>query len=120
MPTTESAFQTVFAWARKPRPRSSPDINASFSRRDLDAIYTAGQLERLIDLGVGIKRQEEIPHQKIERCARNRQTADFDPQQMYRSLAMGGPNAGPNRHQLFPFNQFGDQPVGFQAAGMPD
>jgi hypothetical protein len=37
-------------------------IDQSRSRRNLDPVHVARQLERLIDLGVGIKRQEEIPH----------------------------------------------------------
>ena len=47
---------------------SGPDINQSLSRRNLDPIHVTGQFERLVDFGVGIKRQEEILYQKIERA----------------------------------------------------
>src|ERR1700722_1710840 len=118
MPITGLAFRTVFAWVRKLRSRSAPDINPNFSRRNLDPIYAVRQFERLIDLGVGIKRQEEILHQKIERSARYGQTADFDAQQMYGRFAMRRLNAGPGPHQLFALDQFGNQPVSLNAVRM--
>ncbi len=91
----------------------------SRSRRNLDPVHIARQIERLIDFGVGIKRQEEILHQKIERRASHRQTADLHPQQMHGRLAMRRLDAGPDCHQLFALNQLGDQPVGLNPAGVP-
>jgi len=76
------------------------------------------QFERLIDLGIGIKRQQEILHQKIERCARYRQTSDLNPHQMHGSLAVRRLNAGPGRHQLFALNQLSHQKIGPDSSGV--
>lgn len=87
--------------------------------RNLDPIHVVRQIEGRIDFSIGIKRQQEILNQKIERSAGHRQAADFYTKQMHRRLAMSGLDAGLNLHKLFPLDQFGDQPTGLYSTGAP-
>src|SRR5580698_6997267 len=75
--TTASEFRIASAWVRKQRRPSFPDINSSLSRRNHDAIHGAGQIERLVDLDVGIKWQQKVLDQKIERCSSHREAANL-------------------------------------------
>ena len=119
MHITASVSRIAFAWARKPPRPSSPDINPSFCRRNLDPVHIARQIERLVDFGFGIKRTKEILHQKIERCSSDRKSADFHPHHMHRRAAVCRLNAGSRLHQLLALNQLSDQPIGLDSIGMP-
>ena len=97
---------------------SLPDVHASFGRRNFDPVHSIGQLERLIDLGVRIKRHEKSLNQKIQRSAAHRDSADLDARQVDRGAPVPRLNAGHHLERFLALNQLRHHPVGLNAGGV--
>src|ERR1700730_1674679 len=113
-----SAFRTAFGWEKK-RPHGSLllDINAGRGGRHLDPIDAVGQLDRFVDLGVRIERQEKRMNQKVKSRSAYRQPPDFNAHQMNGHSPIRGANFGYRLDSLLTLDELRDEPVRFEAGG---
>src|SRR5260370_645349 len=77
MRITESEYRTASKWAKRRQQKSLLDIDPNIRWRNVDAIDPILQLERLIDLRVGIQRKKKCADQEIEGGAAYREAANF-------------------------------------------
>src|SRR5229473_173564 len=120
MPITESEYLTASKWAKRRQQKSLLDIDPNNRGGNVDAIDPIRQLERLIDLRVGIQRKKKCADQEIERGAAHRETANFHSLQINGGTPFRRLKSRVDLSRFFALNQLRQQPVRFHTGTVPD
>src|SRR5690349_9089787 len=87
------------------------DHDADGAALHVELLDAVAQFKRTADGGVGIKRQQEVLDQEIERAAVDLEARDFHPLDVHCGMAAGGTDARRHAYRPLAVEQLREQPA---------